>query len=163
MLTWRIWRAATNARKWRMGFNQAFKRLIQCGAQKGVETTIRFILKLSTTQSRLNLERGGRGFRICRVDIAVSRGVCVQIVIVLEHGSGIVVEKGCRERIIHCPPPLHQVALNKKRCYCSAVHDLVGTASPFLPNNLKKLASLLFKGSHWASGKVRNHLYIWRT
>ena len=28
LLTWTIWRAATNASKWRMGFNSAFKGLI---------------------------------------------------------------------------------------------------------------------------------------
>ena len=28
LLTWTIWRAATNASKWRMGFNSAFKVLI---------------------------------------------------------------------------------------------------------------------------------------
>ena len=28
LLTWTIWRAPTNARKWRMGFNSAFKGLI---------------------------------------------------------------------------------------------------------------------------------------
>ena len=27
LLTWTIWRAPTNASKWRMGFNSAFKRL----------------------------------------------------------------------------------------------------------------------------------------
>ena len=27
LLTWTIWRASTNASKWRMGFNSAFKRL----------------------------------------------------------------------------------------------------------------------------------------
>ena len=27
LLTWRIWRAPTNARKWRMGINSAFKGL----------------------------------------------------------------------------------------------------------------------------------------
>jgi hypothetical protein len=27
MLTWRIWRAPTNASKWQMGFNSAFKGL----------------------------------------------------------------------------------------------------------------------------------------
>ena len=27
LLTWTIWRAPTNARKWRMGFNSAFKGL----------------------------------------------------------------------------------------------------------------------------------------
>ena len=29
-LTWTIWRAPTNASKWRMGFNSAFKGLIYC-------------------------------------------------------------------------------------------------------------------------------------
>ena len=29
LLTWTIWRAQTNASKWRMGFNSAFKGLIQ--------------------------------------------------------------------------------------------------------------------------------------
>ena len=28
LLTWAIWRAPTNASKWRMGFNSAFKWLI---------------------------------------------------------------------------------------------------------------------------------------
>jgi hypothetical protein len=28
LLTWTIWRAPTNASKWRMGFNSAFKGLI---------------------------------------------------------------------------------------------------------------------------------------
>ena len=28
LLTWTIWRALTNASKWRMGFNSAFKGLI---------------------------------------------------------------------------------------------------------------------------------------
>ena len=27
LLTWTIWRAPSNASKWRMGFNSAFKRL----------------------------------------------------------------------------------------------------------------------------------------
>ena len=30
LLTWTIWRAPTNASKWRMGFNSAFKGLISC-------------------------------------------------------------------------------------------------------------------------------------
>ena len=29
LLTWTIWRAVTNASKWRMGFNSAFKGLSQ--------------------------------------------------------------------------------------------------------------------------------------
>ena len=29
LLTWTIWRAPTNARKWRMGFNTAFKGLMK--------------------------------------------------------------------------------------------------------------------------------------
>ena len=29
LLTWTIWRAPTNASKWRMGFNSAFKGLIK--------------------------------------------------------------------------------------------------------------------------------------
>jgi hypothetical protein len=28
LLTWRIWRASTNASKWQMGFNSAFKGLM---------------------------------------------------------------------------------------------------------------------------------------
>ena len=31
LLTWTIWRAPTNASKWRMGFNSAFKGLIRHG------------------------------------------------------------------------------------------------------------------------------------
>ena len=31
LLTWTIWRAPTNARKWRMGFNSAFKGLKPSG------------------------------------------------------------------------------------------------------------------------------------
>ena len=31
LLTWTIWRAPTNASKWRMGFNSAFKVLIMLG------------------------------------------------------------------------------------------------------------------------------------
>ena len=37
LLTWTIWRAPTNASKWRMGFNSAFKGLIRswnCGNTK---------------------------------------------------------------------------------------------------------------------------------
>ena len=30
LLTWTIWRAPTNASKWRMGFNSAFKGLKCC-------------------------------------------------------------------------------------------------------------------------------------
>ena len=33
MLTWTIWRASTNASKWRMGFNSAFKGLIEQNGQ----------------------------------------------------------------------------------------------------------------------------------
>ena len=40
LLTWTIWRAPTNASKWRMGFNSAFKGLIgwkrdQCRRNSG--------------------------------------------------------------------------------------------------------------------------------
>ena len=31
MLTWTIWRAPTNASKWRMGFNSAFEGLMGAG------------------------------------------------------------------------------------------------------------------------------------
>ena len=34
LLTWTIWRAPTNASKWRMGFNSAFKGLIKKHALK---------------------------------------------------------------------------------------------------------------------------------
>ena len=30
LLTWTIWRTPTNASKWRMGFNSAFKGLMDC-------------------------------------------------------------------------------------------------------------------------------------
>ena len=33
LLTWTIWRVPTNASKWRMGFNSAFKGLISFGAE----------------------------------------------------------------------------------------------------------------------------------
>ena len=35
LLTWTVWRAPTNASKWRMGFNSAFKGLNRIGLDRG--------------------------------------------------------------------------------------------------------------------------------
>ena len=40
LLTWTIWRAPTNASKWRMGFNSAFKGLIMNVPVYSVHTAI---------------------------------------------------------------------------------------------------------------------------
>ena len=46
LLTWTIWRAPTNASKWRMGFNSAFKRLILPPAPVAVENSEESLPKL---------------------------------------------------------------------------------------------------------------------
>jgi hypothetical protein len=50
LLTWTIWRAPTNASKWRIGFNSAFKGLMMYKAKVAVCSDIR--TKHSTQSGR---------------------------------------------------------------------------------------------------------------
>ena len=43
LLTWTIWRAPTNASKWRMGFNSAFKVLIVTTLSLGTKYSIKYV------------------------------------------------------------------------------------------------------------------------
>ena len=44
LLTWTIWRAPTNASKWRMGFNSAFKGFVLCGERRVAPHADRVVL-----------------------------------------------------------------------------------------------------------------------
>ena len=48
LLTWTIWRAPTNASKWRMGFNSAFK---------GLNSLAVFVFQISDTKDLRNVEK----------------------------------------------------------------------------------------------------------
>ena len=64
LLTWTIWRARTNASKWRMGFNSAFKRLMQVQ---------RVIVASDYTHWHIHTlyDSSGRGIGLSRSDILV--------------------------------------------------------------------------------------------
>ena len=46
LLTWTIWRAPTNASKWRMGFNSAFKGLTKCLSKKTDDVTLEYLFNV---------------------------------------------------------------------------------------------------------------------
>jgi hypothetical protein len=92
LLTWTIWRAPTNARKWRMGFNSAFKGLnntltslgramSQGDSQRSLSTKDWFILR-PVLVATWSIKGSGidlfRIFRLCPVNTIVS---------VLQYGS----------------------------------------------------------------------------
>ena len=57
LLTWTIWRAPTNASKWRMGFNSAFKGLIH---KIAAHVCIEYVVWITSVMSK----RGGYLFII---------------------------------------------------------------------------------------------------
>ena len=57
LLTWTIWRAPTNASKWRMGFNSAFKGLIKHCSMKmygGTEVQLHNFFTLAVGEGELS-------------------------------------------------------------------------------------------------------------
>ena len=60
LLTWTIWRAPTNASKWRMGFNSAFKGLNHLRQRNTKKTKVRWPSRLLNVICRLASETSER-------------------------------------------------------------------------------------------------------
>ena len=76
LLTWTVWRAPTNASKWRMGFNSAFKGLIQRPTGCPLSNVISLVLTLSDVQRKRNISilKCTLYFKPCKWRQFVSKG-----------------------------------------------------------------------------------------